>query len=237
MPSPFARFRVLTFDVVGTLIDFETGMLDHLRASGAVPAGVTDDSILDAYRRSRGAPDVRLFPDDLERVYGDLVRDVDLPDDPRRAQAFRDSAERWPAYPDSVAALKRLARRYRLVAVTNAQRWALDHFVRTLECPFWDTISVDDSGAEKPDPQVFAFARGRISRSGFSKAETLHVAQSQYHDIGIAKQLGYVTCWIERRQGRPGSGGTITAAKMTVPDHHFATLAALADAVEAADGP
>jgi len=236
MPSPFARFRVLTFDVVGTLIDFETGMLEQLRASGAVPAGLSDDAILDAYRRARGAPDVRLFPDDLERVYGDLVRDLGLPDDPRRAQGFRDSAERWPAYPDSVAALKRLGRNYRLVAVTNAQRWALDHFVRTLESPFWDTISVDDSGAEKPDPQVFAFARGRISRSGFSKAETLHVAQSQYHDIGIARKLGYATCWIERRQGRPGSGGTLTAATLTVPDHHFATLAALADAVEAA-GP
>ena len=86
--------------------------------------------------------------------------------------------------------------------MTNAQRWALDHFARTLGNPFWDSISVDDALCEKPDPNFFGFARGRISRSGFVRDQILHVAQSQYHDIGVAKALGYTTCWIERRKGQ-----------------------------------
>ncbi len=53
--NPFHAFRVMTFDVVGTLIDFEGGMLTYLRQSGAAPPDVSDAAILDAYRASRTA--------------------------------------------------------------------------------------------------------------------------------------------------------------------------------------
>jgi putative hydrolase of the HAD superfamily len=227
--SRFAAFKVMTFDVVGTLIDFEGGMLAYLRRSGAAPTDVADDAILDAYRTSRTAGKTLRYPDDLERAYFDLVRDVRLQDSGALARGFRDSAENWPAFPDSVEALKRLGARYRLVAMTNAQRWALDHFARTLGNPFWDSVSVDDALCEKPDPNFFGFARGRISRSGFGRDQILHVAQSQYHDIGIAKSLGYTTCWIERRKNQRGFGGTIAVEKLVTPDFHFSTLSELAD--------
>jgi putative hydrolase of the HAD superfamily len=227
--ASFAPFKVMTFDVVGTLIDFEGGMLTYLRRSGAVPTDVSDDAILDAYRASRTAGKTLRYPDDLERAYFDLVRDVRLKDSAALARGFRDSAEVWPAFPDAVAALKRLGVRYRLVAMTNAQRWALDHFTRTLGNPFWDSVSVDDALCEKPDPNFFGFARGRISRSGFMRDQILHVAQSQYHDIGVAKSLGYATCWVERRKNQRGFGGTIAVDTLATPDFHFATLAELAD--------
>jgi hypothetical protein len=117
--------------------------------------------------------------------------------------------------------------------MTNAARWALDLMAARLGNPFHDTVSADDALCEKPDPQYFAFARGRISRDGIVKNEILHVAQSQYHDIGVAMSLGYTVCWVERRQGMAGSGGTITAAERTVPHYHVATLAELADLAEA----
>ena len=232
-PRPLSSFKVMTFDVVGTLIDFERGMLDYLRKSGAAPSDISDKVILDVYRDARGAEKTELFPDDLERCYGELARHAGLKDGSSLARGFRDSAEFWPAFPDSVEALKRLSSKFRLVAMTNAQRWALDHFARTLGNPFWDSISVDEALTEKPDPVYFGFARGRISRSGLVQSDILHVAQSQYHDIGVAMKLGYTTCWIERRKGL-GDGGTIKAAAQTTPDYHFATLAELADrAVEA----
>jgi putative hydrolase of the HAD superfamily len=228
-PNPFSQFRVMTFDVVGTLIDFEGGMLTYLRQSGAAPSQVSDEAILNAYRASRTAGKTLRYPDDLERAYFDLVRDLGLTDDKKLARGFRDSAEFWPAFPDSVAALKRLSERYRLVAMTNAQRWAFDHFARTLGNPFWDSVTVDEALCEKPDPNFFGFARGRISRSGIARDEILHVAQSQHHDIGVAKALGYTTCWIERRKGQQGFGGTIAVESLTKPDHHLATVAELAD--------
>jgi putative hydrolase of the HAD superfamily len=227
------KFKVLTFDVVGTLIDFERGMIEYIR--GAVPdaaARVGDEAILDAYRHVRAAPSSGWYPDDLVRVYGDMARELKLPAKAGVAEGFPDSVKQWPAFPDSAAALKRLRARYRLVAMTNARRWALAHMARTLGEPFDDMVTVDDVRLEKPDPQFFAFARGRLSATGHVLEDILHVAQSQYHDIGVARKLGYTVCWIERRKGLKGFGGT-KEAPITKPDYHFATLAELADAVDA----
>jgi putative hydrolase of the HAD superfamily len=228
-------FKVLTFDVVGTLIDFERGMIDYIRGvSRAGPPQPADERILETYRRCRARATSARFPDDLVRVYGEMAQELGLPQEDGLAEGFRDSIEHWPAFPDSVAALKRLRGRYRLVAMTNAQRWALKHMAHTLDEPFDDAVTVDEVRFEKPDPQFFAFTRGRLSVDGYVLEDILHVAQSQYHDIGVARRLGYTVCWIERRKGMKGFGGTLEPGSITTPDYHFATLAELADAVEAA---
>lgn len=226
------NFKVLTFDVVGTLIDFERGMLDYLHT--AVPgAKVSDDAFLGAYRQARKSADVSWYPDDLVRVWHAIAAPLGLPDSNALAQGFRDSVARWPAFPDSIEALKRLRKRFKLVTMTNAQAWALAHFAKTLDHPFDLELSCDDALCEKPDARYFAYARGRFEGAwGYKQSDNLHVAQSQYHDIGISKKLGIATCWIERRHAQAGSGGTIESA-FTQPDYHFHTLQALADAVEA----
>ncbi|MGI4802178.1 MAG: HAD-IA family hydrolase [Janthinobacterium lividum] len=225
--------KVLTFDVVGTLIDFESGMLGYLRdACGPELATTDDNTILEAYRASRASKASIRFPDDLRRVYKEIAPKLGLKQDNDIADGYARSIEHWPAFPDSVEALQRLKRRFKLVAMTNAQRWALDHMQRTLGNPFDDSVTVDEALCDKPDPRFFAFARGRLSRDGHGLHDIMHVAQSQYHDIGVARQLGYTVCWIERRMGMKGSGGTLESAH-TKPDYHFPTLKALADAVDA----
>ena len=86
------NFKVLTFDVVGTLIDFERGMLTYLRKVGgrAVDAR-SDDDILTCYRRHRGDTPTKRFPDDLVRVYAAMAPDLGLPTDSKRGEGFRDS--------------------------------------------------------------------------------------------------------------------------------------------------
>lgn len=225
-------FKVLTFDVVGTLIDFERGMLDYLR-SVAPDAMLSDEDFLAAYRQARKSPNTTWYPDDLERCWKVIAPGLGLPATDEIAKGFRDSVARWPAFPDSVEALKRLRKHFKLVTMTNAQTWALRHFAETLDNPFDMELSCDDAMCEKPDARYFAYARGRYEGAwGYKQADNLHVAQSQYHDIGISKELGITTCWIERRHAQKGSGGTIESA-YTTPDYHFRSLAELADAVEA----
>src|SRR4051812_25989114 len=82
-PGDFAmalqHFKVLTFDVVGTLIDFERGMLDYLRA--VVPeTAVSDDDFLAAYRKARRSTDCIAYPDDLERCWHAVAPALGLPD-------------------------------------------------------------------------------------------------------------------------------------------------------------
>jgi putative hydrolase of the HAD superfamily len=235
------RPKVLTFDVVGTLIDFEGGMLRYLReAGGAALNALDDDAILDVYRRARAnRPETRAgqaaprYPDDLERVYAEIAPELGLPPGADRARGFRDCVANWQGFPDSTAALARLKRHFSLVAMTNARRWAFTHFAQALGDPFDDSITADEALCEKPDGRFFAFARGRLSRYGHGLHDIMHVAQSQYHDIGIAREMGYTVCWIERRQNQKGFGGTIEVGEIVKPHYHFATLAALADAADA----
>ena len=53
-PMSLSNFKVLTFDVVGTLIDFETGVLNAVRKiSGDKAAELSDDEIFASYKRGR----------------------------------------------------------------------------------------------------------------------------------------------------------------------------------------
>jgi putative hydrolase of the HAD superfamily len=226
-------FKVLTFDVVGTLIDFETGVLTATRALGGEAArNLADDEIFAPYLQGRDSFYGRSSYA-MRDVYLHMAKALGLDSSERTADSFQLAMLRHPAFQDSAEALRRLRKNFRLVAMTNADRTAFSAYSDTLDNPFHDSVTCDETGYAKPDPNFFAFNKGRQSAFGYKQSEILHVAQSQYHDIGIAKKLGYVTCWIERRQGLKGFGGTPVPEKVETPDFHFATLAQLADAVDA----
>jgi putative hydrolase of the HAD superfamily len=223
-------FKVLTFDVVGTLINFEKGVLDSVRRLGGPKAkDLTDDQIFAPYMDGRAKHPGR-SSHEMANVYLYLAKQLGLPEDAQAAAAFQRDVLEWPAFEDSVAALKRLRKHFRLVAMTNADRVALSCYAHALGNPFDDTVCADDTGVAKPNPEFFAYNKGRQSAFGYKQSDILHVAQSQYHDIGIARKLGYKVCWIERRQGIAGFGGTPAVETLTKPDFHFPTLKALADA-------
>ena len=225
-------FKVMTFDVVGTLIDFETGVLTAVRTLGGPKAEqASDDEIFEPYKRGRDKFYGRSsFA--MKDVYLSLANEAGFKTDEATAEAFQLAVLRWPAFADSVEALARLRKNYRLVAMTNADRTAFSGYSATLGNPFHDSVTCDETGCAKPDPRFFSFNKGRQSALGFKQSEILHVAQSQYHDIGVAKAEGYTTCWVERRQGLKGFGGTPEPKVLTKPDFHFSTLKQLADAVD-----
>ncbi|MBU6488452.1 MAG: HAD family hydrolase, partial [Burkholderiales bacterium] len=92
-------FKVLTFDVVGTLIDFERGVLASVRRLGGPAANdLTDDQIFEPYMRGRAA-----FPGRsshaMAHVYLSLAKELGLPDDAQSAAAFQRDVLEWPAFP------------------------------------------------------------------------------------------------------------------------------------------
>ncbi|QSY96609.1 HAD-IA family hydrolase (plasmid) [Rhizobium bangladeshense] len=235
MSKSLSEFKYLTFDVVGTLIDFEGGLKACLaEIAGEVDCKIDGEQALTVYRAARYSEDAELFPDDLVRVYLAIAPDLGLPVDQKYGERLRDSAKSWRGFADSAAALASLAKDYRLVAMTNARRWAFDFFEKELGNPFYAAFTADDTKTEKPDPAFFEKVFDHVASEGHSKDDILHVAQSQYHDIGISRKLGLTNCWIERRHAEKGYGGTIEPAEFTAPDYHFTSMAALAEAVAAA---
>jgi 2-haloacid dehalogenase len=80
-------------------------------------------------------------------------------------------------------------------------------------------------GSYKPSLRKFEVALERI---GEPRDRVLHVAQSLYHDIAPAREMGLTTVWVNRRMGKGGGGATPPSQAMpdvTVPD--LASLVAL----------
>ncbi|OCX58146.1 2-haloalkanoic acid dehalogenase [Thioclava sp. SK-1] len=228
------RFKLLTFDVVGTCIDFEKGVLDAIRElGGPAAADLSDDAIFKPYVEARD-----IYHGRTSEAFGDVYRHIStvlgLETANHNADLFQLRLLQLPAFADAPQALGRLRKYYRLCAMTNSDRTAFSAYHWTLGLPFHDAVTCDDAGVPKPNPRVFDYSRGRASALGINQDEILHVAQSQHHDIGVAKALGYTTCWIQRRYNQEGYGGSPDPAEYTVPDLHLHSLADLADAVQAA---
>jgi len=223
-------FTTLTFDMMGTLMDYEAGYIAWFRKHAAAGrADIADHQILEGLARAeevlqRDKPHPP-FTHMLPLMYLAVASECSLRQDKDLAESFAASVAEWPPFPDSVESLRYLRKHYRLVAVTNADHAGFARMSGALGDPFHDAVTAEDVGVTKPDLQVFAFMLGRLSVNGTTKRQILHTAQSQYHDIGPARSLGLATAWIERRRGQAGAGATPVAKAHTTPDFHFGSLA------------
>jgi 2-haloacid dehalogenase len=212
-----ARFDALTFDCYGTLIDWETGLLGALREI----AEADDDRLLSRFAEAERAIEAGPY-----RSYREVLREVlrrIAPADTER-DALARSLPDWPVFPDTVASLEALRRRYRLAIVSNVDDDLFAGTARHLRVPFDAVVTAQQVGSYKPAPAHFHRVLERLS---LPREKVLHVAQSRYHDIAPAKALGWSTVWVNRRAGRAGSGATPpqeAIADLEVPD--LATLVA-----------
>ena len=74
----------------------------------------------------------------------------------------------------------------------------------------------------------------RWPSSAWTAPQLLHVAQSLFHDHVPARREGLPSVWINRRHDRPGWGATPEPSRGVVLRLEFTSMAAFADAVDAA---
>lgn len=235
------RFEALTFDVYGTLIDWETGIAEAL-APWARRHGVsaTRSALLDAFarhesHRQQENPDM-LYPHVLELVFEDIARDFSVSPTPAEAEAFGESVEDWPAFADSADALGYLTRHYRLGVVSNVDRTSFAASNKKLGVAFDSIVTAEDAGAYKPRLEPFHLSIDSLSEIGVGFDAILHTAQSLFHDHAPARQLGLATCWIDRQNQAEGGawGATPPPPGSPRPDLWFPSMAALVEAHKAA---
>jgi 2-haloacid dehalogenase len=233
------NFDVLTFDCYGTLIDWETGLLDALHTAVDASPGdgplPTDDELLETFARHESATEAgpylpyrEVLATVLRAIGAELGR---TPSDEAVA-AFGGSVVDWPPFSDSAAALATLHERFNLGVITNCDDDLFAASEARLGTKFDWVITAQQARRYKPNPRGFELAFERI---GLPPKRILHVAQSLFHDHVTAKRLGLSTVWVNRRQGRPGSGATLpadAAPDLVVPD--MASLASLVDALPVA---
>jgi 2-haloalkanoic acid dehalogenase type II len=232
--TDFDRFRALSFDCYGTLIDWESGLLAELRPwADRHGSAKTDDELLAAF----GAVESDVQQEQPTALYPDVLAEslrrvgtaegVAVPD--AEAADFGASVGRWPAFPDSAEALARLKARYQLIILSNVDRTSFAASNERLGVTFDLIVTAQDVGAYKPSPKSFPALFERLPEIGVAREDLLHVAQSLYHDHGPARAVGLPCVWIDRRGDRAGAGATPTALGLPEPAWRYPSMAAFAD--------
>jgi 2-haloacid dehalogenase len=108
---------------------------------------------------------------------------------------------------------------WKLALLTNCDRDLIALTERRLPEPFDAVITAEDVSAYKPDPAHF---RRFESVFGGSADVWIHVAQSYYHDIKPAAELGIRRIWVNRQSEKDDP---------SLADRVVSGLAELADAV------
>lgn len=222
----FDAYEVLTFDCYGTLIDWEQGILAAVRpVLEAHGVSVGDDAILECYAGLESAAEqgpFRPYKAILQQVMQGFGERWQFVPSQHALQSLAASVAHWPPFPDTVAALEKLSQRYRLAIISNIDENLFAQSARHLQVSFDWIITAERTRSYKPALHNFQVALEHIGRP---KTSILHVAQSLYHDIAPASQLGLSTVWVNRRHGQTGTGATPVA--QATPDLEVPDLASL----------
>ncbi|MGZ4771513.1 MAG: HAD family hydrolase [Ilumatobacteraceae bacterium] len=233
--SDFDRFEAMSFDCYGTLIDWETGLADVLRPWAARNGlGLDDEALIAAHGRHEthvqdempGALYPLVLAETLRRIGAELGAEV-TPDD---AAGYGQSVKDWPAFPDTAAALKRLATRYKLIIVSNIDRASFAASRPQLGVDFDAVVTAEDVGSYKPQRGHFDGLFAELDRLGVARDRLVHVAESLFHDHQPAAALGIPSVWIHRRHGKGGAGATAVPSGEVSPTWRFTSMAEFAEA-------
>jgi putative hydrolase of the HAD superfamily len=228
-------FKVLTFDCYGTLVDWESGMVEALKPLVAkVGRALTRVKILEAHARHESAQQLatpaKLYSDLLAVVHKRLAETWEVPVTWDECVAYGQSIRDWPDFPDSAAALKYLKQHYELVILSNVDNRSFAFSNEKLGVEFDAVFTAEDIGSYKPSPRNFEYMLEKLSARGIAKEQILHTAESLFHDHGPANDFGLATCWIHRRHEQGGFGATMNPGKIPHTDFRFTSMAELAAA-------
>jgi 2-haloalkanoic acid dehalogenase type II len=236
--SGLTSFKLLAFDVYGTLVDWETGAVNALKPllSKDSTTTVTREALLQVYHRLEALEQTTHpsmpYSELLATIHPKIAKIFELPAPTAdENEAFGDSVGTWPAFPDTVDALRRLSKHYKLVVLSNVDRAS---FSRTNEGPlggvkFDAVLTAQDIGSYKPDLRNFEYMLDHAKREfDIEKDQVLPTAQSQFHDHYPAKKMGLRSVYIARKGAEMGN---VEESKQ-VYDWKFETLGEMADAVE-----
>src|SRR5262245_51614571 len=178
----------LTFDCYGTLIDWERGLLAHLRPMMGARAG--DEELLAAFaalEREVEAGSYLPYREVLGRVMDELAGRFGVKVGAAERGGLAESLPRWPAFPDTVESLRHLRRRFTLGVISNVDD---DLFAATLASSgmaFDWVVTAQQCRSYKPSRNNFETA---LRVRALDRGQILHIAQSLYHDAVPCRELG-----------------------------------------------
>jgi 2-haloalkanoic acid dehalogenase type II len=201
------RFDVITFDCYGTLIDWERGIgRAFTEAAGAAGHSISPQAAV----RAHAAIEPRVEADGFRSYYQVLsetarqvAEQLGWSLTAGEGDFLPASLPSWPPFPDTNDALRRLSDAgYTLGILSNVDNALLDATLRHFPVRFDVIVTAQQVRSYKPAHGHFLTARDRIGQRRW-----LHAAQSYFHDVVPAKQIGIPVAWVNRKGEEAGAAG------------------------------
>ena len=212
---------MITFDCYGTLVDWEDG----IRRAFEEAAGEAGRTIPEGYAVRAHAeiePEVeasgyRSYREVLGETATRIGAGLGWKLGREEADFLATSVPFWEPFPDTNTALVRLADAgFALGILSNVDDRLLDATCQHFPVHFELLVTAEQVRSYKPAQAHFLAARKRIGERRW-----LHAAQSYFHDVVPAKQLGIPVAWVNRKGESAGPEGP--------PLHEIPDMSALAD--------
>jgi len=208
--------KALAFDVFGTVVDWRGGiareaapLLDSLGRADITPEAFADGwraRYQPAMARVRSGERPFVILDTLHReTLEDLL--VSLEIDPAAVgdERLHDLTLAWhwlDPWPDAVAGLTQLKRRFPIVTLSNGNIALMLDMARRAGLP-WDAIlGAEVSGHYKPDPEAYLAS----ARALAIQPDELCLVAAHHSDLAAARSCGLLTAYVDRPKeygGRP----------------------------------
>jgi 2-haloacid dehalogenase len=195
-----STIQAITFDCYGTLIDWEAGLRDYVTPIlEQSRREVTPAAWVERWERIQFQmlTPYRSYREILARSYDATMQHFGIEAFVDAGAGLARSVAEWRPFPDTTAALRRLARRRRLAIISNIDRDLLADTIGCLQAPFSCLVTAEDARAYKPSQLPFELA---IERLGLLPSQILHAGFGWKYDLAPARALGMRTCFVNRGQ-------------------------------------
>jgi 2-haloacid dehalogenase/putative hydrolase of the HAD superfamily len=198
MPLP-KDISFVTFDVYGTLIDWEEGAYQaFVKEADRDGYTINKDELVPLFlqhQREIMGGSYELYAEVLRRTAIAVAKDLGWPLEPSRAQFLPDSVARWKPFKETVPALKKVNKVKNTGLISNIDDKLLGQTRRHFGMDFDLVVTAQQVRSYKPDPAHFKECERRIGQ----KKGWVHVASSHYHDIEPCAKLKVPTIWVNRK--------------------------------------
>ena len=196
-------YDFVTFDCYGTLVDWEGGISGAISAAArAVGFDIPPEQIMHAYLQVEAtvqAAEYRSYREILAEAASRTASLLGWTVEPNDAQFLAESLPGWPAFADTNPALERLKEMgYGLGILSNVDNDLLSGTLEQITVDFDLLITAESVRSYKP-----AFGHFFAARQALSERSWLHAAQSYFHDVCPAYEIGIPVVWVNRNAEGP----------------------------------
>jgi len=192
--------KAITFDVYGTIIDWEGEIQNFFRDFLAKKGikGVTPYQVQQRWEilQFEYIKTYRPYRQVLKDTLAITCKDFGFEFTDEDCDAFAASMGHWKAFPDSKDAIKELRKYTKVVMLTNTDNDIIRESLKNAGIEVDDIITAQDAGCYKPQLNGFLLSQKKL---GLTVDEMMHAGFGFKYDVIPGNKLGYRTIWVNRQ--------------------------------------